>query len=39
MSADHVFSLDLRQVLRAHRDTGAECTLVTVEVTAARRRS
>jgi ADP-glucose pyrophosphorylase len=35
MSADHVFSLDLRQVLRAHRDTGAECTLVTAEVTRA----
>ncbi len=35
MSADHVFSLDLRPVLRAHRDTGAECTLVTAEVTRA----
>jgi glucose-1-phosphate adenylyltransferase len=32
MSADHVFSLDLRPVLRAHRDTEAECTLVTAEV-------
>lgn len=35
MSADHVFSLDLRPVLRAHRDAGAECTLMTAEVSRA----
>lgn len=29
MSADHVYRLDYRDVLDAHRDTGAECTLVT----------
>jgi glucose-1-phosphate adenylyltransferase len=29
MSADHVYRLDFRDVLDAHRDSGAECTLVT----------
>lgn len=29
MSADHVYRLDYRDVLDAHRDAGAECTLVT----------
>ncbi len=32
MSADHVFALDLRDVIDAHRDAGAECTVVTAEV-------
>jgi glucose-1-phosphate adenylyltransferase len=31
-SADHVFSLDLRPVIRDHLARGAECTLVTAEV-------
>jgi glucose-1-phosphate adenylyltransferase len=29
MSADHVYRLDYRDVLDRHRETGAECTLVT----------
>jgi glucose-1-phosphate adenylyltransferase len=32
MSADHVFNLDLRPVLREHLGRGAECTIVTAEV-------
>lgn len=32
MSADHVFNLDLRPVLREHLDREAECTIVTAEV-------
>ena len=32
MSADHVFNLDLRPVVREHLDRGAECTIVTAEV-------
>ena len=32
MSADHVYRLDYRDVLDAHRDTGAECTLVTTSL-------
>lgn len=32
LSADHVFSLDLRPVLAEHLQRGAECTLVTAEV-------
>lgn len=32
MSADHVFALDLRDVIDAHRAVGAECTVVTAEV-------
>lgn len=32
MSADHVFRLDLRDVIDLHRDRGAECTIVTAEV-------
>lgn len=35
MSADHVFSVDLRPVLALHRERGAECTLVTAEVSRA----
>ncbi len=34
-SADHVFAMDLRPVIAAHRDAGAVCTLVTAEVTKA----
>lgn len=33
MSADHVFHLDLRDVVDRHREWGAECTVVTSEVT------
>lgn len=33
LSADHVFALDVAEVLQAHRDTGADCTLVTTETT------
>lgn len=29
MSADHVYSFDLEDALRTHRDAGAECTVVT----------
>lgn len=29
MSADHVYSFDLEDALRTHRDAGAECTIVT----------
>jgi glucose-1-phosphate adenylyltransferase len=32
MSADHVYRLDYRDVLDAHRETGAECTLVTTRL-------
>ena len=32
MSADHVFALDLRPVIRDHIARGAECTIVTAEV-------
>ena len=32
MSADHVFTLDLRPVIRDHIDRSAECTVVTAEV-------
>ena len=32
-SADHVVALDLREVLDEHLGTGADCTLVTTEVT------
>ncbi|MEJ7649617.1 MAG: sugar phosphate nucleotidyltransferase [Nakamurella sp.] len=32
MSADHVFSADLSAVLDLHRERGAECTLVTAQV-------
>ncbi len=32
MSADHVFRLDLREVIDLHRERGAECTVVTAEV-------
>ena len=32
MSADHVFNLDLRPVVREHLDRDAECTIVTAEV-------
>lgn len=31
-SADHVHACDLRRVVQAHLDTGAECTVVTSEV-------
>lgn len=34
-SADHVFAMDLRPVIAAHRDAGAVCTLVTADVTKA----
>ncbi|MDO5635613.1 MAG: sugar phosphate nucleotidyltransferase, partial [Micrococcus sp.] len=32
VSADHVFSLDLRPVIAEHLQRGAECTLITAEV-------
>lgn len=32
LSADHVFSLDLRDVVDLHREKGAECTVVTTEI-------
>ena len=32
MSADHVFNVDLREVVDAHLESGAECTVVTSEV-------
>ena len=32
MSADHVFNLDLRPVVREHLERAAECTIVTSEV-------
>jgi glucose-1-phosphate adenylyltransferase len=32
MSADHVYKLDVRPVLEAHRDTGATVTVVTTQV-------
>lgn len=32
MSADHIFRLDLRDVIDQHRERGAECTVVTAEV-------
>ena len=32
MSADHVYTLDLADVLDTHRDRGAECTVVTSRV-------
>ncbi|KAB7745257.1 NTP transferase domain-containing protein [Nostocoides sp. F2B08] len=32
MSADHVFTLDLRPVIRDHVERGAECTIVTAQV-------
>lgn len=32
LSADHVFALDLRDVVDRHREQGAECTVVTAEV-------
>ncbi|WP_425310573.1 sugar phosphate nucleotidyltransferase [Ammonicoccus fulvus] len=32
LSADHVFRLDLRDVIDLHRDRGAECTVVTADV-------
>ena len=32
MSADHVFNLDLRPVVRDHLDRAAECTILTAEV-------
>jgi len=32
MSADHVYRLDLTEVLATHRDAGAECTVVTSRV-------
>lgn len=32
VSADQVFTLDLRQVVAGHLDRGAECTVVTTEV-------
>lgn len=32
LSADHVFTLDLRDVIDLHRDKGAECTIVTAQV-------
>lgn len=33
VSADQVFTLDLREVVAGHIDRGAECTVVTTEVT------
>ena len=33
MSADHVYSFDLEDALRTHRDAGAECTVVTTTCT------
>jgi glucose-1-phosphate adenylyltransferase len=35
MSADHVFALDLRDVVDEHLETGASCTIVTTEVSRA----
>ncbi|ROR54712.1 glucose-1-phosphate adenylyltransferase [Luteococcus japonicus] len=32
LSADHVYSLDHREVLRTHREAGAECTVVTTTI-------
>ncbi len=32
LSADHVYRLDFRDVVAAHLETGAECTIVTTEV-------
>ncbi|MDO5535811.1 MAG: sugar phosphate nucleotidyltransferase [Propionibacteriaceae bacterium] len=32
LSADHVFSTDLRPIIARHLDEGAECTIVTAEV-------
>jgi glucose-1-phosphate adenylyltransferase len=32
MSADHIYQLDVRPVLEAHRDTGAAVTMVTTQV-------
>lgn len=32
-SADHVFAMDLRPALAAHREAGATCTLITADVT------
>lgn len=32
LSADHVYSLDHREVLATHRDRGAECTVVTTTI-------
>lgn len=34
MSADHIFRLDLRDVIDLHRERGAECTLVTAQISA-----
>jgi glucose-1-phosphate adenylyltransferase len=34
MSADHIYRLDVRPVLEAHRDTGATVTMVTTQVPA-----
>ena len=31
LSADHVFALDLAEVVQAHRESGADCTVVTAE--------
>ena len=33
LSADHVFALDLAEVVQAHLESGADCTLVTAETT------
>lgn len=32
LSADHVYSLDHREVLRTHREAGADCTVVTTSI-------
>ncbi|WP_420176448.1 glucose-1-phosphate adenylyltransferase family protein [Luteococcus sp. OSA5] len=32
LSADHVYSLDHRDVVRTHREAGAECTVVTTSI-------
>lgn len=32
LSADHVYSLDHREVVRTHREAGAECTVVTTTI-------
>ncbi|WP_026181011.1 glucose-1-phosphate adenylyltransferase family protein [Demetria terragena] len=32
MSADHIYRLDYQEVLRTHRESGAECTVVTTVV-------
>jgi len=32
MSADHVYRFDVREALATHRESGAECTIVTTEV-------